>query len=445
MRKYETYKDSGVDWIGEIPNNWTIASLRFLTNYVKTGSTPPTENQAYYEKGNIPWFGPADFNSLTLNNAKKQVTQKAIEDGKCRLFDKKSILLIGIGATVGKVAITKTICSANQQINAISFDESKMYPLFALYFLNSIKNIIVSEADSSTLPIFNQTQTKGLRLVKPSLKEQTQIANYLDHKTAIIDTLIDKKEQLLKKLQAQRQAIINEAVTKGLNKNAKMKNSGIEWLGEINSKWSIKKIKHTTYVKGRIGWQGLRAEDFREVGPYLVTGTDFVKGRIKWETCHRVEEERYEVDPKIQLLDDDVLITKDGTIGKIAIVKGKPQKVTLNTGVFVTRPLKNDYLQDYFFWLLTSEVFTHFIDFNKSGATIQHLYQNVFYEFSFALPKDLKEQKEIVDYLEFQTTKMNVVLEKTNSQIKKLKGYRQSIISEAVTGKIDVRDWQERK
>ena len=125
-----------------------------------------------------------------------------------------------------------------------------------------------------------------------------------------------------------------------------MKDSGIEWLGEYNSNWSIKRIKHITYVKGRIGWQGLKTEDFRDVGPYLVTGTDFSKGKIKWDTCHRVDYDRYEVDTKIQLIDDDVLITKDGTIGKIAIVKDKPQRVTLNSGVFVTRPLNEDYLQD---------------------------------------------------------------------------------------------------
>ena len=176
----------------------------------------------------------------------------------------------------------------------------------------------------------------------------------------------------------------------------------------------------------------------------MVTGTDFRNGLIDWENCHRVDEDRFIADPFIILEEDDVLITKDGTIGKIAIVKNKPQKATLNSGIFVTRPTGKDYLQDYMFWLLNSDMFTHFVDYNKSGATIQHLYQNVFVEFSYPIPS-LSEQKEIINYLNISTRHVDGVILKNKEVVEKLKEYRQSIISEAVTGKIDIRDWQPNK
>ncbi|WP_397445940.1 restriction endonuclease subunit S [Polaribacter sp. R77954] len=442
MKKYETYKKVKDLWIKDIPESWRISEFKYYVDIISGYAFKSTD---YSEKIGFPIIRIGDIYKNVNVQAAKKANPKNIKELDRFIIKKGDLLLAMTGATIGKNTIFNSddLAYVNQRVGLLRAKEN-LSQNFLKYYIDTdfFEEFIRLECAGAAQENISSSDISELKICIPTLKEQTQIAKYLDHKTQIIDALIDKKEELIKKLQAQRQAIINEAVTKGLNKNAPLKDSGIEWLGKINTQWVIKRIKHTTYVKGRIGWQGLRSEDFREVGPYLVTGTDFIKGRIKWETCHRVDEDRYDIDPKIQLKEDDVLITKDGTIGKIAIVKGKPQKVTLNTGVFVTRPLKNDYLQDYFYWLLTSEVFTHFIDFNKSGATIQHLYQNVFNEFSFALPVNLKEQKEIIDYLDEKTRKMDLLLEKVKNQIKKLKSFRQSIISEAVTGKIDVRDWQ---
>jgi len=444
MKTYEAYKESGVDWIGEIPEHWVITSLRFLTNYVKTGSTPPTENKAYYNQGDIPWYGPADFNSLTLTNAKKQVSQKAVDDGKCRIFDKNSILLIGIGATVGKVGITTTISSANQQINAISFDQSKMKASFALYFLTSIKRIIVSKADSATLPIFNQTQTKELRLVKPSQDEQTQIAKYLDHKTAIIDALMEKKEQLIQKLQAQRQAIINEAVTKGLNPNTKMKDSGIEWLGEIPENWKVSNFKYFISLKGRLGWKGLKAEEYVENSGYGFLSTPDIKSKnIDFKKINNITKERYDESPEIMLEEGDVLLVKDGsTLGITNIVKQLPIPCTVNSSIGVLRIIRsNDLNSQYLLSYLRTSYIQAMINLLKAGQGVPHLFQKDINNFSLILPP-LKEQLRITEFLEIQTSRNNSLINKLKSQIKKLISYRQSIINEAVTGKVDVRDWQ---
>lgn len=215
------------------------------------------------------------------------------------------------------------------------------------------------------------------------------------------------------------------------------KDSGIEWIGVIPKHWNLKKIKHTTYVKGRIGWKGLRSDEFLETSDsYVVTGTDFENGKIKWKTCYQVPLDRYEDDPFIKLKNNDLLITKDGTIGKIAIVRDMPKIATLNSGVFLTRPYNDEYIQEYMYYLLFSEVFKTFYDYNKSGSTIQHLYQNVFNEFEFPLPL-LEEQLQITKYLNQKTSQINDLIAKKERLIQLLEEERTAIINQAVTKGLD--------
>jgi len=217
-----------------------------------------------------------------------------------------------------------------------------------------------------------------------------------------------------------------------------MKDSGVEWIGDVPTHWELKRIKDTTYVKGRIGWQGLRNEDFLVNGSYYcVTGTDLKQGNIDWSNCYFVDEERYKQDTYIQLKIDDILITKDGTIGKVAIVKNIPLPATLNSGVFVTRPLNNSYVTKFMYWVLNSYQFTAYIDLTKGGSTIQHLYQNVFNRFIFTSPS-LLEQQAIANYLDEKTAQIDRIVATINSQIDKLKELRKTLINDIVTGKICV-------
>lgn len=213
---------------------------------------------------------------------------------------------------------------------------------------------------------------------------------------------------------------------------SRYKSSGVEWLGDVPEHWEKYRIKHTTYVKGRIGWQGLRFDEFIDEGPYLVTGTDFVDGRINWNTCYHITPERFQEDLHIQLREDDLLITKDGTIGKVAIVKEMPGPTSLNSGVFVTRPTRSVYSTGYMYWLLNSNVFSAFIDSQKSGVTIAHLYQNVFVEFCYPTPP-LTEQQAIASFLDRETGRVNRLMAKKRKLIELLQEKRNAVISSAVT------------
>lgn len=137
----------------------------------------------------------------------------------------------------------------------------------------------------------------------------------------------------------------------------------------------------------------MKSEDFTDEGPYLVTGSDFKGPRIDWSQCYHCDLKRYEQDPYIQLQNGDLLITKDGTIGKVAIVDNLDDKATLNSGVFVVRPLTGSYTSRFYFWLLQSSVFFGFVDFNKIGSTISHLYQATFVNLIFAMPSVSGQQQ----------------------------------------------------
>lgn len=213
-------------------------------------------------------------------------------------------------------------------------------------------------------------------------------------------------------------------------------NSDIEWIDKFPSAWKITRVKFESYVKARVGWHGLKSEDFTDEGPYLVTGSDFRGPEIDWEKCYHCDLDRYEQDPYIQLHDGDLLITKDGTIGKVALVRNLRGRATLNSGVFVVRPLSNNYTSSFYFWLLQSSVFTGFVDFNKTGSTIVHLYQDTFVNFKYALPS-LNEQHTIADFLDHETAKIDRLIEKQKQLIELLKEKRQAVISHAVTKGLD--------
>ncbi len=218
-------------------------------------------------------------------------------------------------------------------------------------------------------------------------------------------------------------------------KYATYKDSGIEWIGEIPKHWKIRPLKYNTYLKARVGWHGLKSDEFGKEGAYCVTGTDFYNGRIRWEGCYRVSNDRYGEDPYIQLKEGDLLITKDGTIGKTAIVINLPGEATLNSGVFVVRP-KKDYTSRFLYWVLNSCVFTEFVNYHSKGSTIIHLYQDTFCNLPLALPAP-QEQEFITNYLDQKTALIDDTIQKKQRLIDLIQEERTALINQAVTRGLD--------
>jgi len=173
----------------------------------------------------------------------------------------------------------------------------------------------------------------------------------------------------------------------------------INEMGKIPKEWVISNLIEKSTLKARIGWQGLTTKEYLDTGDfYLITGTDFQNGRINFDNCYFVEEERYSQDKNIQIKLDDILVTKEGTIGKVAYIDKITKPATLNSGVFVIRPINNAYYSKYMYYVFNSIYFNDFLRKLVAGSTINHLYQKDFVSFSFPLPP-LPEQKAIAEVL----------------------------------------------
>lgn len=211
------------------------------------------------------------------------------------------------------------------------------------------------------------------------------------------------------------------------------KDSGIEWLGKIPSHWTIAPLKYNLTLKGRIGWNGLKSDEFKEDSyAYLVTGQDFTKADIDWSKCYQIDKDRYDEDPFIQLANGDLLVTKDGTIGKVAKVSGLDKPACLNSGIFVVKQIKNKYIQDFLYWTFVSSQLEDFNNFNSTGSTIQHLYQNVFENMPLLMPS-ISEQEAIASFLNHKVGEIDAIIAEKEQMLEDLKAYRSAVISEAVT------------
>ena len=206
-------KDSGIEWIGEIPEHWEVKRLKFITQSISTGSTPPTSEPKYYREGALNWFSPSDFKeNLLLETSKRKINGHSVDEKKVTLYDKNTVLLVGIGATLGKVGIINEPSTCNQQINAISFN-IVFNPYFGLYYLHTIRDAIISFSNFSTLPILNQTQTKDIYITCPPRTEQDQIVQYIRKQYDKIEELISRTRFEIDYLNEYRTSLISDAVT----------------------------------------------------------------------------------------------------------------------------------------------------------------------------------------------------------------------------------------
>lgn len=215
-----------------------------------------------------------------------------------------------------------------------------------------------------------------------------------------------------------------------------MKDSGLKWIGTIPSDWKITRIKYMSSLKGRIGWQGLTSEEYQDEGAYLITGVDFLDGGIDWENCVHVPMKRWEEAKDIQIQNGDLLITKDGTIGKVAIVSDMPGETSLNSGVLRIMPFEG-YSRRFLYWVLQSDEFWNWFNYKNAGnSTIVHLYQGDFAEFYYTFP-DYDEQERIADYLDKHCAKLDKIIVNLERQIDLLQKYKKSLITETVTKGLD--------
>lgn len=415
MRKM---KDSGIEWIGQIPSDWDISKIKYHCsmqsgdNLTSSDIEPEGEYEVYGANGFRGYYSRFNCEGVHI-----LVGRQGALAGNVHLVDGR--YWATDHAVITK--ITDKTCVKFLYYSLVSADLNQY-----AFETAAQPGLAVSVIVNKSVPI-------------PPLAEQQRIADFLDEKCGEIDSIRSDIQKQIDILNDYKKSVITEAVTKGLNPKAKLKDSGIEWIGKIPEGWDVIRLKHASWLKGRIGWQGLRSEEFIDEGPYLITGTDFKDGHINWETCVHISEQRFNQDKAIQIKEDDLLITKDGTIGKLAIVKNCPEKVSLNSGVFIIRNNgKYKYNDKYMYYVLQSEEFSLWFDLSNSGnSTIKHLNQEGFYNFAFAYPP-LPEQKAIADYLDEKCSAIDATIADKQRQLETLDEYKKSLIFEYVTGKKEV-------
>lgn len=436
MKQYDSYKDSGVEWIGEVPSHWEVMKTSLAFHGIGSGTTPSTSKKEFYDDNDgYYWLQTGDLNDGLINDTSKKITKLAISQCNLKFYPIDSIVIAMYGATIGKVGILGIKTATNQACCVLPANKN-MNSKFAFYEFLACKPALLVSAIGGGQPNISQDVIRKQKIAIPPLLEQNIIATYLDNKCSEIDNVISAQQKRIALLQELKQSVITLAVTKGLNPNVEMKDSGVEWIDKIPSNWNIVRLKNDCSLKGRIGWNGLRSEEFeKESYAYLVTGQDFVSSDIDWSKCYQINKKRYDEDPCIQLENGDLLITKDGTIGKIAKVSNMDKPACLNSGIFVLKQkTRKEFVQGYLYWSLYSDLLKEFNSYTSTGTTILHLYQNVFENMPLVVPPK-KEQQEISDYLDKKTKAIDLSLSKAQHQVELLQEYKQSLITEVVTGK----------
>lgn len=271
-------------------------------------------------------------------------------------------------------------------------------------------------ADVTSVPQINNKHIIPLQIQLPSKREQRTIADALGD----ADTLIASIERLLSKKRDIKQGLMQELLT------------GRTRLPGFTGEWTTLRVASVSHVKARIGWQGLTTEEYRASGTHrLVGGTDFADGRVNWNTTPYVDKWRYDQDPNIQLRVGDVLVTKDGTIGKVALVDTLPGPTTLNSGVFVLRPKSGAYDSKFLFCMLRSRAFDEFVAGLSAGSTINHLYQKDLVTLEFRVPASIEEQAAIAAAI----LDIDTELAALDRRLVSARNLKQGMMQELLTGR----------
>ncbi|MBQ1735685.1 MAG: restriction endonuclease subunit S [Lachnospiraceae bacterium] len=333
----------------------------------------------------------------------KSNTQDAVEDGEYLfyvrspiiyrsnryLFDKEAVITVGDGVGTGKVFhYTNGKFDLHQRAYAMTDFRNMLGKYFYYYFSSHFYRRIVSLSAKTSVDSVRYEAIDKMKIEYPtSFEEQQKITDFLSS----VDSVIATSEQEVANLETQKKAVMKKI----FSQEVRFKRAD----GSDFPEWDDDELGSLCEPHARIGWQNLRTDEFLDEGDYyLVTGTDFVDGRVNFSTCHYIDKDRYEMDKNIQIQNEDILITKDGTLGKVAIVKGMDKPGTLNAGVFVLQNITNMLDHEYLYQYLAAPFLLKFAREKSTGGTIQHLNQGVLVQFSVPIPC-LEEQRLIADFL----------------------------------------------
>lgn len=429
-------------WFNDVPTDWKVIKLKNIFKLIN-GGTPKSDVKEYWSDSEVIWITPEDLSKEDkyLDNSKRKISKLGLESCSAS-FIKANSLILSTRAPIGNIKISTVPFTTNQGCKSLEV-KKKLNINYYYYVLLIAKEHLNTLGQGTTFLELSNYNLKNVVVPYPKIEIQNKISFYLDTKCEDIDELIEYKKKQIKLLEQQRQSIITEAVTKGLNPNVKMKDSGVEWIGEIPEHWGIKKVKHFATHVG----SGKTPSGGSEV--YLDEGVPFLRSLnvhfdgIRLKDLVFISEETNSEMRHSQVKPLDILLNITGaSIGRTALVPKDFGRANVNQHVCIIRLNQNKVYPYYFNIIMSSDVINQQIWFAQNGSSREGLNFVQVKELTFAIPPTIEEQREINEWIFNKQKGIFEVIASIKEQISKLKEYRQSLIYEAVTGKIDVRNME---
>jgi type I restriction enzyme S subunit len=441
-KPYPKYKAVGwasahASWLEEIPEGWEVKAIK-RDFKIFNGATPKSANVEYWS-GQILWITPSDLSKLRtkyIDDSIRKITKLGLNSCGTVLVPKGSIVL-STRAPIGNVAISdKNMCTNQGCKSAVP---RKVQDTRFLYY-----NLLVSSSQlnnlgkGATFMELSNEDFGSFKIPFPPLKEQTQIANYLDQKTKKIDTLIEKQQSLIELLKEKRQALISHVVTKGLDNTVLMKESGVAWLGEVPEGWEVTRLGYISKKIGSGKTPRGGSEIYTDIGILFLRSQNVYDEGLFLEDVVRISEKINNEMENTKVKSGDILLNVTGaSIGRTVLVPDNFEQANVNQHVCIIR-LNSKKYRKYISIVMKSLVIKNQIDAIQNGAAREGLNFEQIANFKISLPP-LKEQTQIANYLDQKTKQIDTLIEKAKHSITLLKERRTALISAVVTGKVDVR------
>jgi type I restriction enzyme S subunit len=436
---YPAYKDSGVEWLGEIPEHWFSTKIKY--GYEITLGKMLQKEAKLYEGELKPYLKAINIQlgGVSLDTIEEMWFSKA-ELKSLRLVS--GDVLVSEGGDVGRAAIWKNElpeCYIQNAVHRIRPRTNKSSRYF-YYWIGMLKDsdFINTLCNKATIAHYTVDKVESSPLFIPLYDEAEKIAQFLDHETAKIDTLIEKQQRLIELLKEKRQAVISHAVTKGLNPNAPMKESGVEWLGDVPEGWEVSKIGHCAFVTKLTGFEYTNLWETSEDGEIIALRGFNVQER--YLELHQTERISFDLSKKLvrsKLSKGDIVFPCTGTIGNAALIESD-NKFHINQNV-AKISFENVSPKFAIYWLTSSFVRKLIERNNMSGMQPVVLIGDIR---KLPIPRmSFEEQNLITEYLDSELDKFNKIIDHAQQAVNLIQERRTALISAAVTGKIDVRDW----
>ncbi len=433
IKKYSLYKDSGVEWLGDVPEHWKVMMIKNVYKYFGSGSTPESSETKYYDNGTINWLNTTDLKNNVVNETSNKITLLALVEKSLKIYpiNTLAIAMYGQGDTRGSVGLLSIETTTNQAA-CMMYHSSNSIPKYMFWWFIAKKTSIRKINIGATQPNMNKDFVRNLFISLPPLPEQKAIAQYLDTKTAQCDRKIDLLTQKATLYGNLKQSLINETVTGGLDKSVPMKDSKIEWIGKVPEHWEVMRIKEVAYINKRTLTEKTPKDykfDYIDIGSVTYGVKGFSSETMTFENAPSRAK-------RIAKRGDTIISTVRTYLKAITSIDDDVLNLIVSTGFAVISP-KRTLLSKYFSYLSTSNFIIDKICALSTGVSYPATNCSAIADLLCLIPP-LSEQKAIADYLDIKTAQIDQIIQTINTQIEKLKELRKTLINDVVTGRIKV-------